>query len=217
MKSVEGVDIIGGESGPVSVFIAGKGNSHKMGLKTRIKNAEFQLRRKFAEIKIQPGTHTKEETIAYVKEKYGFYELNSSQRRYIEVKNNMKEAIVSKYQPELLGEYEQIPFPATADKDSLNEFYKKLQERNKQLQSVSEEQLPMDFQMYELQVGNGYVHLELELRWDFFSVSFSGDRKSRKRRKQIAKDLYCYYGVAREDIENRTERYMALVCALSEL
>lgn len=45
-KLVQQTTIIGGEDGPVSVFIAGKGDDFKLPLKDRFRNKRYQMRRK---------------------------------------------------------------------------------------------------------------------------------------------------------------------------
>ena len=64
VKGERQTTIIGGESGPTAVFIAGRGDGFKMPLKDRIRKKYYQIQRRRAEKKIKPGAHTKEETIA---------------------------------------------------------------------------------------------------------------------------------------------------------
>ncbi len=50
-KHIQQTTVIGGDDGPVSIFIAGKSNDYKKPLKNRLKNKIYQLRRKRAEKK----------------------------------------------------------------------------------------------------------------------------------------------------------------------
>lgn len=215
-KLVQQTTIIGGEDGPVSVFIAGKGDDFKLPLKDRFRNKRYQMRRKRVEKRIRPEAHTKEETITYAKEKYGFLPLDETQRKYKSEKRCVREGIVYKHRPELLGELLNITTPDVSNEKSLREFYELLQERERKIEAISDEEVPMDFKMFELVIGKGHLEMVLDFRWDIFAVSYGGDRKQMRKLRRITQDLYSYYGVTEEDITNQTERYSALVSVLSE-
>lgn len=215
-KSASQIAIIGGADGPVSVFIAGKDSGCKAPLKIRIRNKRAQMRRKRAEKKIQPGAHTKEETIVYAKEHYGFVALDQSCRSYQDERKSVREGIIYKHKPELLGRFQHISAPDVPDESSLQKFYELLKERERILEAVPDEEVPVEFQMYELLSGKGHIRISVEFKWDIFGVSYGGDRKQMKKFKRMAQDLYSYYGVTEEDIKNKTERYETLVCAKSD-
>lgn len=215
-KHIQQTTVIGGDDGPVSIFIAGKSNDYKKPLKNRLKNKIYQLRRKRAEKKIQPGTHAKEETIIYAQEKYSFLPISQTHRKYKCEKKCAKEGIIYNHRPELLGDLLHISTPDISDEKSLQKFHALLQEREQKIESIPDEEVPMDFQMYELVIGNGYLEMALDFRWDLFGVSYGGDRRQMKRFKRIAQDLYSYYGVTEDDIQNKTKRYSAFVCALTD-
>lgn len=215
-KLVQQTTIIGGEDGPVSVFIAGKGDDFKLPLKDRFRNKRYQIRKKKAEKRIRPEAHTKEDTIAYAKEKYGFLPLDETQRKYKNEKKCVREGIVYKHRPELLGEFLNITTPDVSNEKSLQEFYELLRERERKIEAISDEEVPMDFRMFELVIGEGHLEMILDFQWDIFAVSYGGARKHMRKLRRIAQDLYSYYGVTEEDIANQTERYSALVCAWSE-
>ncbi len=216
-KCASQIAIIGGADGPVSIFVAGKDGGCKVPLKVRIRNKRMQMRRKRAEKKIHPGAHTKEETIVYAKEHYGFLALDQNCRICQDEKKSVREGIIYKYKPELLGEFLHISAPDSSDEKSFQKFYELLQERERILDAVPDEEVPMEFQMYELLSGKGHIRISADFKWDIFGVSYGGDRKQMKKFKRIAQDLYSYYGVTEEDIENKTERYAALVCAKSDV
>lgn len=215
-KLVQQTTIIGGEDGPVSVFIAGKGDDFKVPLKDRFRNKRYQIRKKKAEKRIRPEAHTKEETITYAKEKYGFLPLDETQWKYKGEKRCVREGIVYKHRPELLGELLNITTPDVLDEKSMQKYYELLQERERIIETISDEEVPMDFRMLELVIGGGHLEMILDFQWDIFAVSYGGDWKQMRKLRRIAQDLYFYYGVTEEDITNQTERYSALVCALSE-
>ena len=128
----------------------------------------------------------------------------------------MREGIIYKHRPELVGELLHITAPDRSDKESLQEFFRLLEERERKIEAIPEEEVPMEFQMYELVMEKGHLEMVLDFRWDLFGVSYGGERKQMKKFKRIAQDLYSYYGVTEEDIKNKTERYSVLVCALAD-
>lgn len=68
---------------------------------------------------------------------------------------------------------------------------------------------------HEPGIDGGYIEMGIDYIWNILGISYSGGRKARKRFEKISRDLYVYYGVSEEDIRNKTERYSALVTALS--
>lgn len=78
-----------------------------------------------------------------------------------------------------------------------------------------EREMPMDFHIYEISSGKARLELEIDYRWEVFGVSYSGSKKEMKQFKEIARDLYLYYGVSEEDIRNKTDRYHSLLATLS--
>lgn len=203
--------IIGGEDGPTSVFIAGKDDGFKIPLRARIRKKQYQIRRKRVEKKIKSGAHTIKETILYAKEKYGLLPVEPTQLKYQNEKKSVKEAVIYKYKPELLGEFQHISAPDISDEKSMQEFYQLLEEREKIIETISEEEISMDFKMYELVQGNSHLEMVLDSKWNILYVNYGGDREQMRKLKKIAQDIYLYYGVTEEDIKNKTERYAALV------
>lgn len=216
-KREQTASIIGGADGPTSIFIAGTDKDSKMSLKNRIRNKRYEMIRKRAESKIRPGAHTIDEVINYAKEKYGITPVNKTERKYVESRKNLKEGIICEYKPELLGELKEMPKVDISDERSAQQFWMFIEERSKRIEEIADEDVPMDFHMYELKEGKGHLEITLDYEWDIFGVSFGGDKKKMKCFEKIAKDLYLFYSVTEEDIVNKTKRYSALVCALSDL
>ena len=73
----------------------------------------------------------------------------------------------------------------------------------------------MDFYIYEINMEQGRVEVEVNYDKNVFGISYSGSKKVIKQMKEIAKDLYLYYGVSEEEIQNKSERYHALLAILS--
>ncbi|MEI3212267.1 MAG: hypothetical protein V8S42_08085 [Lachnospiraceae bacterium] len=88
--------------------------------------------------------------------------------------------------------------------------------RNKLIDQMPDNVIPMDFHLYEIKIGEDLMEIEVDYTWEIFGKYLTLANKSViKRFKKIAKDLYCYYGVSEEDIKNRTKRYSSLVTELS--
>ena len=73
----------------------------------------------------------------------------------------------------------------------------------------------MDFYIYEINMEQGRVEVAVNYDKNVFGISYSGHKKSMKQLKEVAKDLYLYYGVSEDDIRNKSERYHSLLAILS--
>lgn len=212
-KSSSAVSIIGGADGPTSVFIAGR--TGKRPLKVRIKNYLHKCKRKQVAKKIVPCAHTLEEVISYAKNKYCAVEIDNTQHNYIEQRKNLKESLIITHKPELLGDMKDIPKPTDYTEESVHEFFNQLQSRRAFISQIPDEEMPMDFHIYEIIIGDGRMEIEIDYKWYIFGISYSGSKKVMKELRKIACELYLYYGVTKEDIQNNTKRYSALLTTLS--
>lgn len=213
-KSKAGVSIIGGADGPTSVFIAGRRG--KKTLKERIRRQIHKYKRKRAVGKIRAGAHTLEEVVAYAMDKYDATEVLMGQKRYVERQRNLKESLIIRYKPELLGHMKDISRPDVYDEASVRAFLHEIQLRSEMIAKISDDKMPMDFHIYEIKAGNNCLEMEIDYVWNVFGVSYSGNKKVMKQFKKIAQDLYVYYGVHEDDIRSESERYSALLGILSE-
>lgn len=205
------IDIIGGADGPTSVYL----KKQKIPLRHSIRNLIYRHKGKRAEKMIVPGTHTLEELTAYSTDRYAAVELDKSHKRYRIHKECMKESLVTRYRPDLLGELKDIPMPKTMEADAIRLCNELWQKRSQYIQSIPDTELGMDYHIYEILEQGGRVELEIDYAWNEFRISCSGNKKAMKRVKKIAQELAVYYGVTEEDIQNRTERYLSLRASLS--
>ena len=212
-KSTSAVSIIGGADGPTSVFLAGK--TGKRPLKIRIRNFLYKCKRKQVAKRIVPGAHTLEEGITYAKTKYSAVEIDTTQHNYIEQRKNLKESLIITHKPELLGDMKDIPKPTNYTEESVRDFFNQLQSRRDMISQIPDAEMPMDFHIYEITIDDGRMEIEIDYMWDIFGISYSGSKKEMKVLRKIACDLYLYYGATKEDIENNTKRYSALLTTLS--
>ena len=212
-KSKSGVSIIGGADGPTSIFIAGR--AQKRPLKVRIRSILYRFKRKIAEKKVVAGEHTLDELVQYAKNSYNLIETNSSERKYIEQQNNLKESLILQHKPEILGEMKDIPKPNIYNEKSIREYLYKIEARREMIDEMPDNVIPMNFHLYEIRIGDDSLEMNIDYIWNILAISYSGNKKVMKQFQKISKDLYIFYGVSEDDIKKKTERYLSLVTALS--
>ena len=224
-KRAENVSIIGGADGPTSIFLIG--NKGKRKLKKRIRGFFYEKKRQRVKKKITANPHTLEELTDYLKREYGARELSKKSRAYQEQRKSMKEALIVRYRPELLGDLAQIRFPreelsgkgdfsGEECKKALEEMWKKCEQRSRRAEEIPEDVFSMDFHIYEIRDSRGgRVQTGIETVWEQMGVSWSGNPKRKRQLNRVSRNIYLYYGVSEEDIKNETERYDLLVTALS--
>ena len=212
-KSKSGVSIIGGADGPTSIFIAGR--AQKRPLKVRIRSILYRFKRKRAEKKVVAGEHTLDELVQYAKNSYNLIETNSSERKYIEQQNNLKESLILQHKPEILGEMKDIPKPNIYNEKSIREYLYKIEARREMIAEMPDNVIPMKFHLYEIRIGDDSLEMNIDYIWNILAISYSGNKKVMKQFQKISKDLYIFYGVSEDDIKKKTERYLSLVTALS--
>ena len=159
--------------------------------------------------------HSLSETVRYAKEKYGLTETASVDREYIEQIKCLKESLILQYEPELLGEMQDIPLPDYFNEASVKEYFGKIKTRSEMIAEMPDSIIPMDFHLYKIEINDNFLTMEIDYTWNIFGMSYSGNKAVMKNFKKIARDLYGYYGATEEDIRNKTERYSSLVTSLS--
>ena len=205
------VGVIGGADGPTSVYL----KKQKIPIWHYIRNILYKYKGKRAEERIVPGTHTLKEVIDYAIDRYAAVELDTSHKRYLMHKECMKEGIVIRYRPDLLGDLKDISMPTTMDAEAIKHYNELWQKRSEYIKTIPDTELDMNYHLYEIQKDGGRVEVEIDYVWNEFRISYSGQKKVLKQGKKIAQDLAVYYGVTEEDILNKTERYHSLHTSLS--
>lgn len=207
------VSIIGGADGPTSVFVAGR--MGKRSLRECIRRYLYKCRKKRMKKRIIAGAHTLEEVVTYAKRKYQISEISKDQKKYIDHCKNLKENLVLRYKPELLGELGNIRKPDVYNEDAMKEMYRQIQLRSERAANISDQEMPMNFHVYEIRLDKGHMEIDIDYTWEIFGISYGGNKKVMKLFRKIAKDLYIYYGVTQEDIRKKSERYSSLLATLS--
>lgn len=212
IKNKASVSIIGGADGPTSIFIAGR--TEKRNLKEQIHRKIYRHRRKAVEKKIVADAHTLEEVVSFARQKYAFLEMDCSQRSYREQKGCLKESLIIEKRPDLLGELKELVRPEVYDEKGIRELHRQIQARSEWIAAIPDEEMPMDYHVYEMRLKDGRLEMEIDYLWNIFGISYSGSKKTMKNLEKVARELYLYYGVTKEDIANKSKRYSSLVTAL---
>ncbi len=215
-KSSYATAIIGGADGPTSIFVAGKSDDkrrfHLQELKHRFHKWNYNRKRKKAMANISANPHTLDEVITYLKKKYRAEELEPNSRSYQFRKQEMKAGLVQQYAPELLGEMPQLAPEDYQDEQKLKLFMEKINERQKMAASVSDEIFKVDYACYQIKSETSEITIEMEKSRGYLTASWSGKGKGRNNKSnKIIQDIFLYYGVTKEDIENQTKRYRILI------
>ncbi len=234
-RSVKAVSIIGGADGPTSIFFASRNGSRKRRIKEQVRGYFYRRRRKKVEAKITAAPHTLDQVCRYIVRAYQAEEVAADERRYQEEYHSLRESLILKHQPELLGEKAKMQNPRVMDEEGLIAFWKEMEERSRLAREIKEGVFPLDFHIYQITLPDqrppkrkkifsrkaaydssaGNLCVVIEKRYGILSCSYSGDKKSRKALAKISRRIYLCYGVFKEDIEQKTERYQTLVAALS--
>ena len=207
------VSVIGGADGPTSIFIAGKDS--KVRLATSIQSYFSKIKRNRMKRRITANPHTLEEVVEWLKREYGAVEVSQQSHNYLEQKQSLKESLVMRHRPDLLGELMDLEPPEGEDVEALKAFWEQVQEREKMAAEIADDIFPVDFHIYAIKCPeNCMMQIGVETVWQVIDGSFSGDKKTMKQLRKLFKKIYLYYGVTAEDIKNETERYKSLLGVL---
>lgn len=220
-KSAKSISIISGSDGPTSIFLAGKGTDKNIfhNLQHELQNMKYKYKQKLVKKSIVAEPHTFKETIQYFLNKYDMKEVDNSYPLYDDSKRGMKFALAQREHMELLGKQpyglrqEDFKNQETVHRwhDELNKWVEKAQ---KIVEELPPEVLSVDYHMYVLDIGeDGSLQIEVEMGRHIIQTQYSGNSKVME---PIIKDIFLYYGVSQDDINNNTERYQKLVMILMQ-
>lgn len=212
-KSVENISIIGGSDGPTAMVIA---TPNSKTLKQKIQKLTFQSKKKLNSIHIKPNPHTIKEVMTYLQEKYNFTEVNKNSEEYLTQYNEMRASSIMQYAPELLGEYATLPQLLSRDEEGVKEFLKQTEIRQQKATEVPKEVFDIDYHIFEIKNGSDKMSVYIETRFSYIGSGLEYSNKSVYTKfNKIYKDIYRYYGVTEEDIQNKTKRYNSLLTTLT--
>lgn len=213
-KRRKNVVILSGADGPTSIFLAGK--RKRLSLIEWFKDWRNQRKQKKIKKTITVNPHSMEEVVRYAKAKYHAVELTSDARNFMEERRSHKEGLVFLKRPDLLEGLQKVQKPKEYNDKTIARMEQQIEIRSKQIAALPEDELPMDFHLYEIRKGNEEIEMAVDFYWNILNISHQGDRKTWKQGDEIVKDLYRYYSVTRKDVEENSERYKNLVTVLSE-
>lgn len=215
-KSARAVSVIKGADGPTSVFLL-KRNS-KLSFKQKIEKIKYKIRRNYVEKTLKPESHTIEEVMEYIVNAYGFTALDTDSDKVKEEYNQMRASFIMQYAPELLGEYAEMPKLEDESREAVQAHLEQIQERMKKAQEIPVTEFDIDFYMFEKKFDdkNSNIHIILEKRFSYIGGGAVGNKKVMKTFHRMYKDIYRYYGVTKEDIRVKSDRYRDVVQALSQ-
>lgn len=213
-KRRKNVVILSGADGPTSIFLAGK--RKRLSLIEWFKDWRNQRKQKKIKKTITVNPHSMEEVVRYAKAKYHAVELTSDARNFMEERRSHKEGLVFLKRPDLLEGLQKVQKPKEYNDKTIARMEQQIEIRSKQIAALPEDELPMDFHLYEIRKGNEEIEMAVDFYWNILNISHQGNRKTWKQGEEIVKDLYRYYSVTRKDVEENSERYKNLVRILSE-
>lgn len=210
--------IIKGADGPTSVLIAGNGRDRNIIRRLRIwmQRNRYQRKRAKAAAGLTAGAHSLREVCVYIREKYRAEEVDASDLHYKGQYQSLKASMIQRYQSELLGE--PLPPYDFTDVEAVKNYLEKCEEQVQRAAEVPPEQFPFDFHQYQITVdGCGRLDIVMDFTHDFISYSYSAEKGGRRVMDGIVRDVWLYYGVSKEDIEQESERMQALLTILASM
>ena len=167
---------------------------------------------------LKPESHTMDEVEEYLVKKYGFVELSKDSDEIKEEYNQMRASFIMQYMPELLGEYAQRPQLKSESQEDIQAHLEEIQERTKKALESPVAEFDIDFHKFQKPFDdrNDNIHIVMEKRFSYIGGGAMGNKKIMKEFQHIYKDIYRYYGMTKEDIRIKSERYEEVVRALSQ-
>lgn len=197
---------IGKPDGPTAYFVIG-GKNHKPTLKQRLQRWWFDKKKAHATKKIKANPHTLDEVCEYIKTTLGFEELSQESKVYQHEYKELRAGFLMQHAPELLGEHRKWPQLAGESEEEIREFMDAVEAQKQVALQVPKEDFDIEFRMLKKKIGDGEQHILIEKRYAYIGGGASGNTKTVKQFKKVFRAVHRYYGVTKEDIENKTRRY----------
>ena len=207
------MSVIGKSDGPTAVTVI-KRNS-KLTWKQKLEKCKYKIKRAYVEHTIKAKGHSLDEVIDYIVNVFGFVELDKDEVRF--ERDELRASFIMQYAPELLGEYATMPRLKSESKEDIEAHIKQFQVRQQRAMEVPVSEFDIDFHKFQISYEdiNDNMYIIIEKRFSHIGGGVSGDKKVMRRFHRIFKDVYRYYGVTAEDIENKSKRYEQVIRALT--
>lgn len=215
-KSTSAVSVIRGYDGPTSVFVAKK--NAKLTIRQKIERLKNKIKRFYVKKTLKCENHSMDEVMEYIVNRHGFVEVNKDSDEVADEYKQMRAAFIIQYAPELLGEYAAYPQLKNESLEDVETYIKQCEERIQKAQEISPTVFDIDFHKFIKSFVdiNDNMHIIIEKKYAYIGGGAGGNKKLIKKFKQIYKDVYRYYGVTKEDIERKSQRYKDMVRTLSQ-
>ncbi len=197
---------IGKSDGPTAYFLIG-GKNHKPTLKQRLQKWWFGKKKVRVAKKVKANPHTLDEVCEYIKSSLGFEELSQESKVYQHEYKELRAGFLIQHAPHLLGEHSKRPQLAGESEEEIREFMDAVEAQKQVALQVPKEDFDIEFRMFKKKLGDGEQHILIEKRYAYIGGGASGNTKTVNQFKKVYRAIHCYYGVTKEDIENRTRRY----------
>ncbi len=213
-KVASNVSVIGKTDGSTSYFLIG--DKQKKTVKQKMQKCMYEIRKSIVERHIKAAGHSIEEVGNYIKDVYGFVEINQSTDEFQTEYKQMRASCIVLYAPELLGTLATYPELAGEDANDIKNFMDQMELRRKAAENISRELFDIDLHIFEKKEADLRMRFIMESKYDYIGASASGGSKLMlKKYREIYRSIYRYYGVTQEDIDKKTNRYKEVIKSLA--
>lgn len=214
-KNATTTSVIEGTDGPTSAVVLKKNS--KLTPRQKIERFKNKIKTFYVEKTLKCESHSMDEVMEYIVDKYGFVEVDNDSDEFTEEYNQMRASFIMQYAPELLGEYAVSPQLKSKSPEDVEKHIKQCKERMQRALEIPSAIFNIDFHKFKksFQDENDNIDIIIEKKYAYIGGGATGNKKLIKEFNHIYKDIYRYYGVTKEDMKNKSERYNNIVQTLS--
>lgn len=129
--------------------------------------------------------------------------------------NALRASYVLQYKPELLGDLAYIPDLAEHTEVAITKYLDQIKMRQEAAKKIPAEVFDIDFHKFIKEDGDNEAHFIIEKTRDYICGGASGNNNIVRKHNRDFKQVYKYYGVSQEDIDNKTDRFVEVVRMLA--
>ncbi len=213
-KNSSAASVIGGADGPTSVFFLKR--DKKLTLRQKFERWKNSIKKAHIEKTLKPDSHTLDEVMEYIVNKHGFTKLDNASDEMVEEYNQMRASYIIQDDPELLGEYSEMPQLKGESPEDIQLYMQQIETRTQKALEIPTAVYDIDFHKFQKNFTdiNDNVHITIEKTHSYIGGGASGNKKVIKQFRRVYKDVYRYYGVTQEDIDSKSRRYKDVVRGL---
>lgn len=223
-KKAASISIIGGSSGPTSIFLAGKKPAKPGSKEYRQKALREKYANDFAHF-VKPGKKSMKELEFYLLSHFHAKEKPLTGRHRDMLKSN----VILDFYPDILETPSFNPGPNPKVNDLLK-FEENSRKRFEESEKYPEEKLRLEMHEFTFdfyldgQVIGTYT-VDLEYTTEYITISYQLDLEGRQpvaddavhsAYNDIIYDIYRFMGVSQEDIDTRSIRFMTLLSSFKD-